>query len=240
MHFLASLAFSVTFFLLVESRNLSTGEKQWDHIIFTQQWPESACEHVNASGQHSCEIPSSTNAWAVHGIWPSMGDTKGPNYCNESWSFDPSKIQGILSELKAEWPNLYTDTELYSFWEHEWVKHGTCAASLDSLRGEMKYFSTGLSLHKKYDVMGTLAKRGISPSRSKTYDLTDVVGVLQDEFGYSVCIGCVYNQDIGQMLYQMYICLDKSLSMIDCQHCSQSCRQEEKLVYHPIENNIVY
>lgn len=139
------------------------GDDEWDHIIFTQQWPESSCEHVNvcmnlwysiefkqlcvsfckfessndssllmagstltcllvhmfvindnlkhlklalefiiihcylthfqATGQHDCEIPSETTTWTVHGLWPTLGNSKGPNFCNDSWKFDPSEIE---------------------------------------------------------------------------------------------------------------------------------------------------
>jgi len=212
---------------------------EWDHIIFTQRWPESTCEYLNATGKHACEIPSQTKTWVVHGLWPSLGDSIGPNYCNNSWSFDASKIESILPELKVNWTNLYKDGELTSLWKHEWEKHGTCAASLDSLRGELKYFSTGLSLNKKYDILGVLSKRGISPSHSQQYQTEDVIGVLKEEFGYRTCIGCIYIKGIGQLFYQVYICLDKSLSIIDCPRCGKSCQIGEDVVYNPVEENVV-
>ena len=48
---------------------------------------------MQSSGHHTCAIPSGVSGWTVHGIWPSEGSTKGPNYCDNSWPFDASKIQ---------------------------------------------------------------------------------------------------------------------------------------------------
>jgi len=217
--------------------NKRSNDYEWDHIIFTQQWPETTCEYENATGGYECEIPSQTKTWTVHGLWPSLGDSKRPRYCNDSWGFDASKIESILQELEVRWPNLNKDEHLTSFWKYEWEKHGTCAASLDSLRGEMKYFSTGLSLNKKYDILGVLSRRGISPSRTREYGIKDVLGALREEFGRLVCISCFHNEDIGQLLYQAYICLDKDLSIIDCPSCSRAYCFGENLAYHPIQAN---
>lgn len=210
---------------------------EWDHLVFAQQWPQANCEYTNSSGHHTCAIPSGVSGWTVHGIWPSEGSTKGPNYCDNSWPFDASKIQNLLPQMESQWPNLFTDTDPDSFWDHEWVKHGTCAASLPSIKGEQKYFSAGLSFNKKYSIDSALAKKGIVPSSSKTYAVQDVANALQDEFKFSTCLGCKYTRDLGQMLYQIYICLDKNLSIIDCPICQRSCRSYQKLVYHPLDKS---
>jgi len=245
MAFINQVVPSILFILAAVSSRIiekeyESNDHEWDHIVYAQQWPESACQYENSTGRHTCEIPSQTKTWTVHGLWPSLGDSRGPSYCNDSWGFDASKIESILPQMKSNWPNLFTDTELTSFWKHEWEKHGTCAASLDSLRGELKYFSTGLSLNKKYDILGVLSRRGISPSRTREYGMEDIIGILQDEFGHQACIGCTYSEDIGQLLYQTYICLDKGLSIIDCPSCSRSCRSGENLAYYPIQNNFIY
>ena len=208
---------------------------EWDHLIFTQQWPESTCEYANVTKSHTCGIPRKTKSWTVHGIWPTLSTKSEPEYCNDSWPFDPLKIKSILPKLEVHWPNLYTDTELNHFWNDEWVRHGTCAASLDLLRGELNYFHAGLSLNKKYDILEVLSKYNISPSHSKSYGFEEVVGALHEEFGHKICLGC-----LGQLLYQVYICLDKNLSVIDCPICKGNCDDWENLVYHPIENNIIY
>jgi ribonuclease I len=48
----------------------------------------------------------------------------GPENCNASVPFDFNKIKWLLPILLEYWPNLYTDTPLASFWQHEWEKHG--------------------------------------------------------------------------------------------------------------------
>ena len=34
-----------------------------------------------------------TKTWTVHGLWPNLGSTTGPKFCNKSWKFDVSKIE---------------------------------------------------------------------------------------------------------------------------------------------------
>ena len=217
-----------------------SNEYDWDHLIFTQQWPQSTCELEYATKRHTCKVPRTVKSWTVHGIWPTLGITEGPQNCNASWGFDPLKIESILSELKVHWPNLYTDTEFTSFWDHEWITHGTCAASLDSLRGELNYFQAGLLLNKKYKLLEVLSKHDILPSYSRAYGIEEVLGALHEEFGHTVCLDCFEINDIEQLLYQVYICLDKNLSMINCPVCKRYCDDGKNLVYHPIENYSTY
>ena len=51
---------------------------------------------------------------------PSENGRIGPSFCNKSLPFDFSKLKPIEAELLKYWPNLYTDTAMDSFWEHEW------------------------------------------------------------------------------------------------------------------------
>jgi hypothetical protein len=39
------------------------------------------------------------------------------------------RLEPIRKSLTAYWPTLYPSNTLESFWEHEFEKHGTCAAS---------------------------------------------------------------------------------------------------------------
>jgi len=37
--------------------------------------------------------------------------------------------------------------------KHEWDKHGTCAMTQPSLNSELKYFSAGLNLSSKFNLL---------------------------------------------------------------------------------------
>ena len=45
--------------------------------------------------------------------------------------------------MKEHWTNIFADSPEESLWEHEWDKHGTCAAELPQLHSEYDYFLQG-------------------------------------------------------------------------------------------------
>ena len=81
--------------------------------------------------------------WTVHGIWPTKNGQIGPLNCNRSDPFDIEYIRPILPELRLHWTNVRANTAEDNFWKHEWNKHGTCAAQLEPMDDEFKYFSKG-------------------------------------------------------------------------------------------------
>ncbi|XP_053401114.1 ribonuclease Oy-like isoform X2 [Mercenaria mercenaria] len=149
LHVLASVVLTGLF--LLPSQFVTCNEKQWDHFMFAQAWPPGTCADAHRE-HHVCHIGAQVKTWTIHGLWPSLGASKGPTSCNNSWPFDFSKIASLTQELRTYWPNLYNDTSPYSFWAHEWDKHGTCCTDLDSTSGERNYFTAGLNLNKKYNV----------------------------------------------------------------------------------------
>ncbi|ELT99500.1 hypothetical protein CAPTEDRAFT_154023 [Capitella teleta] len=214
-------------------------------MVFTQQWPQSICQDLRRTHEHDCAIPENVTSWTVHGLWPNRNGTEGPNFCNSSVKFDFSTLKPILPELLMTWPNLYTDTEIASFWEHEWTKHGTCAMSLDALATEFKYFSMGLNLHKRYDYMQTLKQFGITPRDNYLYQFTDILNAFNKGFGGRTNLQCTYDPETKtQYIAQVEICVSKSFQVIDCEHHSSSgfgriegCRDTEQialpLIHHP-------
>lgn len=92
----------------------------------------------------------------------------GPTFCNSSMPFDEEALAPILNDLQKYWTNVEVPTEPYSFWKHEWEKHGTCAASLPALDKEVKYFSQGLAWLKKYNMYQALEMEGFSEGRPYT------------------------------------------------------------------------
>tara|TARA_B100001093_G_C26524585_1_gene883249 strand:- start:181 stop:624 length:444 start_codon:yes stop_codon:yes gene_type:complete len=79
--------------------------------------------------------------WHIHGLWPQYDLKSYPSFCNKNATFDERNLKSILNKLNDEW---YSDREPNSqFWEHEWLKHGTC---MFDKCNEYEYFKKALDL----------------------------------------------------------------------------------------------
>ncbi|XP_064621172.1 ribonuclease Oy-like [Lineus longissimus] len=189
----------------------------WDYITFSQGWPQTRCIEQNVTGEHECAIPKNVNTWIIHGVWPSKSGTpKGPENCNQSYPFNPSEIQDLLPRMKISWPNLFTDSKVDSFWEHEWTTHGTCATNVAEMSNEHKYFNKGLQLGSKYNLLNLLQVGGVSPD-DQPYKLQTIVSVIEKQLQVSVRAQCFWNK-YEHKLYigEIHVCLSKNFMLIDC------------------------
>ena len=81
--------------------------------------------------------------WSIHGLWPQYTVKKYPRFCKNA-VFDIKKLNPILDDLKEKW---YSNKGYNSiFWEHEYLKHGTCNFNQFD---EFTYFKTSLELFDK-------------------------------------------------------------------------------------------
>jgi ribonuclease T2 len=192
-------------------------QSDWDHFVFSQQWPASVCVESSEKHQHKCEIPPKVSTWTVHGIWPSEGASEGPFFCNKSAKFDPDKIKTIVDELEQYWPNLYADSPLDAFWEHEWDKHGTCAMTLDAVDSELKYFTKGIDLRRQFDLLSILQTSSIVPSDDNSYPYEDVVSALSNVLGGTPTISCFRDPATSiQYITEVEFCMNTAFSTIQC------------------------
>lgn len=132
-----------------------------------------------SSEKHSCLLPK-RDEWTIHGIWPTKYNTIGPEYCNKSLPFNASALAPLESKLKENWIDIQNGSQPYSFWKHEWNKHGTCAVVIKELNTEFKYFQEGLKLIDTYNMIDVLAKANILPGQKYTVEtmLTGIQKVL--------------------------------------------------------------
>lgn len=142
------------------------------------------------SDKHSCSLPK-REQWTIHGIWPTKLHTLGPQYCNRL-PFNPKTLAPIESELKESWTDIHNGSKPYSFWKHEWDKHGTCAIGIESLNNEFNYFKTALKLLDNYNMIDVLAKANILPG--KKYMVQDIFAGIQKILNKSSQIMCTVNQ----------------------------------------------
>lgn len=217
-----SYLFTIFIFILVDNSQTYSikNPTSWDYIIFAQQWPPAVCSRIK---HKLCVIPANVTGWTVHGLWPTAKHSY-PSFCNDSWTFNVSQIQIIESQLLVAWPNLFPEQPTYSFWKHEWMKHGTCSISVPQLDNELKYFKTAIQFHNKYNMKLLLENGGIVPDNDKTYDIKDLHKVVENQIGKKVIFECLPTKDQRKVLFNSYICTDKNLNLIDCiqkdRHCS--------------------
>ncbi|XP_074655829.1 ribonuclease Oy-like [Tubulanus polymorphus] len=192
-------------------------EYEWDHLVFTRQWPQGVCMDFNHQHEGECFIPSDIKSWTIHGIWPSEGTAHGPSDCKMSTPFDENAIKSLLPALHHFWPSYKANQPMTGFWKHEWEKHGRCASSLPSLSGEANYFGRTIQLHQFYDIDSVLSKNGIVPSDDKEYNYDDIMNAMSEGFGHPVSIQCFHNSLTGkQYIEQIEMCIGKDLKVMDC------------------------
>lgn len=110
---------------------------------------------------------------------------------------------------------MFPETSTYALWAHEWTKHGTCAAILEPLNSEFKYFSKGLELFKTYNMENVLNGDGFYPSNDKGYPLADIVTRLGMHISRIPMIQC--RREHGKnWLSEIRLCFDKRLQLQDC------------------------
>lgn len=124
---------------------------------------------------------------------------------------------------QAKWGTLFTGGSDEGFWRHEWRKHGTCAATSPSLKGQTNYFVESLALFDKARVKEWLKEARISPqldTSSKLYSLQALHTAIESKIGHKVRFECrrlprrIAREPI---LSGLYICYDpNTLAYIDC------------------------
>lgn len=113
-----------------------------------------------------------------------------------------------------------------SLWKHEWLKHGTCAAMLQELDTENKYFGQGLAWLQQYTMNGLLAKSNILPGAM--YNITDFYNAIKQALNINPSIHCVHEHGGGQYLSELKICFTKQLELIDCNGISDEYVTEHR------------
>lgn len=194
-----------------------TSNQGWDIIVFSQRWPITVCtDWQESKPDNRCNLPPNNNLWTVHGIWPNKIGTKGPFFCNKTWHFDPNELKPILNDLKLYWTNVEANTPLYSLWQHEWTKHGTCAAQLPSIDSQLSYFTKGLEWIQQFGMANILAKNNIKPS-PRGYSVQDINSAIKDLLNKNPEIECVIDKHTKlELISEIRICFNRNLTLIDC------------------------
>lgn len=125
-----------------------------------------------------------------------------------------------------------------SLWEHEWLKHGTCASVLPELSNENKYFGQGLAWFQQYTMTSLLSKAGYTPDMNTTVEqLNDII---TSSLTRNPSIHCIVDRETKQTyLSEIRICFDKQLELVDCNGVVDSltakpitnCKSNQPILY---------
>lgn len=190
-------------------------DHHFDLLILTQHWPYTTClEWEDREG--SCRKIEQAR-WTVHGLWPTQLGKIAPNFCNNSWHFDPAVLTPIRGNLTVFWPDVEVRKTPNSLWDHEWTKHGTCAAQLQEMDSEVKYFAKGCELAEANPVTDWLVTAGVMPNKKGTqYNMKAVWdAVMAGTGGKRPHIDC--DEVEGEAyISEIKVCYDKSFNRVDC------------------------
>jgi len=214
-------------------------DTSFDILILTQHWPYTTCMAYQEHGKgHQCK-KIERSRWTVHGLWPTQFGKIAPSFCNETWKFEVKKLEPIMDEMNLYWPDVEMRDVKNSLWDHEWSKHGTCAAQLQNTSTEIDYFKMGCNLAKDNNLTDWLQANGVIPSEHQTYSTKHVWdAVLKGTGGKRPHIDCV-RVDGEAYINEIKVCYDKKFQRVDCDgikglkegHMMGSCLKDKSFFY---------
>ncbi|XP_074436349.1 ribonuclease T2 isoform X2 [Larus michahellis] len=179
----------------------------WKKLYLAHHWPVTVCK----MSANDCQDPP--EYWTIHGLWPDKAEE-----CNRTWHFNVSEIKDLMPDMRRYWPDvLHSSLNRTQFWKHEWDKHGTCAATLEVLNSQKKYFGKALELYQHVDLNSCLLKAGIKPS-SSYYQMTAIKEALTRFYGVTPKIQCLPPEEgeKAQTIGQIEFCFTKELQLRNC------------------------
>ncbi|XP_018497521.1 ribonuclease DdI [Galendromus occidentalis] len=202
----------------------------YSHLVLSLQWHGGVCAD-GKSDDRPCVGESKRDTWTIHGLWPSQGFSS-PSYCSEE-AFDGRRLEKLKGQLNQNWPS-YTATQdrYFTFWRHQWQKHGTCANDVPQLNSLVKFFETTLKLAKQHDIKKYLENSNIRPSRQQTYQPQQIMRAFADDLPSKLDVVCSDFRG-KSVLSEVRLCFDKSLKPIDCR--GQSSRCGNQIYYLPVQ-----
>ncbi|QRV78135.1 ribonuclease T2 family [Ceratobasidium sp. AG-Ba] len=156
-----------------------------------------------------------SRAWTVHGLWPDLCNGNYSGNCapdrelsNITAILRQNGQRSLLKVMNKYWLSNNGTNE--NFWEHEYNKHGTCISTLEPKCSKKThkepfpevtaYFSKTMELYKKLPTYKWLKAKGITPSTTRTYNLTQIHDAIVSKTGFIPSVRCV-NGYISEIWY---------------------------------------
>ncbi|KAG8738791.1 ribonuclease T2-like [Ceratobasidium sp. 428] len=161
-----------------------------------------------------------SDAWTIHGLWPDHCDGSYDANCaperelyNITAVLQKSGHQDLLKFMNKYWLNNNGTNE--EFWEHEYNKHGTCISTLEpqcfkkTAREPFPelttYVSKTIELYQELPTFKWLKAKGIVPSTTTTYNLTQIQSALSAKTGFIPTVGCNKQGYLSEMWYHYVV-----------------------------------
>ena len=182
--------------------------------VYGYSWTPGFCNQQMYPGCMSPESYWETN-FTIHGLWPQYTTTGYPEYCTTE-PFDPNiPVQIGETRMQQYWPNVQYDINspnYDNFWEHEWMKHGTCSGL-----SQNDYFQFALELTERIPTPSVLYN-----SIGKNMSASQLRYSLGDTDNY-VALQCK-----NQMLVGAYTCWNQTQNVPSNQmECPMSVVKED-------------
>ncbi|CAG5074979.1 Similar to Extracellular ribonuclease LE (Solanum lycopersicum) [Cotesia congregata] len=135
----------------------------FDFYVLSVSWGPVARVVRSGASEHITEKIQSK--WTLHGLWPSLQNfNRVPASCNLDIPWNTAQLRSIYTSMKRKWFTTYTRYRVdEQFWQHEWDKHGRCAARSHFInRDILAYFKLGLRLFDQANVQEKLRRAGIT------------------------------------------------------------------------------
>jgi len=200
----------------------------WDYAHLVQEWPQTTCLHT-WDQHHKCAVPDYLDYFGIHGLWPERKNGSWPQDCPGP-SFNITLLERLENEMVEYWPSLMGPNAV--FWEHEWVKHGTCVVyQSDSLTSIYDYFDFTLEMRDFYDMTKILESSGIEPSTDTGYTVPQIMDAVVNVVGFRPLVKCY-----KYYLQGIWLCFDKDMKIFDCPSSttSDNCHPKDTVFIPPI------
>lgn len=146
--------------------------ESYDFYIFSRSWVPGFC----LFNQQKCH-KNYPEKFSIHGLWPTWENGTWPEFCPYN-STNYSRLNSILPDLNYHWSQ--DNLPQWSLWQHEFIKHGSCAVNSSYINSTYQYFSTTLWLDLILNV-NYLVNSSITPSNNISYNKLLLIKLFNSE-----------------------------------------------------------